>query len=144
MIPALAPLDPRSAYLFYDCQTDDSRLVLTVLGEAERYGAVMLNGAEVTEVLESDGVATGVAFTEAESGERMEVMADLDHQRDRRLGRPDPPRGRRGGGRAADRAEPRDARAARLEDAADGGGGLHRARRARAARSSPCPGTGGR
>ena len=75
LIPALAPLEPRSAYLFYDCQTDDSRLVLTVLGEAERYGAVMLNGAEVTEVLESDGVATGVAFTEAESGERMEVEA---------------------------------------------------------------------
>ena len=75
MIPALAPLDPRSAYLFYDCQTDDSRLVLTALGEAERYGAVMLNGAEVTEVLESGGVATGVAFTELESGERMEVTA---------------------------------------------------------------------
>ena len=37
------------AYLFYDCQTDDVRLVLTVLGEAERFGAVLLNGAEVTE-----------------------------------------------------------------------------------------------
>jgi glycerol-3-phosphate dehydrogenase len=76
MIPALGPLNPRSAYLFYDCQTDDARLVLTVLGEAERYGAVMLNGAEVTEVLESSGAATGVAFTEAESGERMEVAAE--------------------------------------------------------------------
>ena len=38
-IPALAPLDPREAYLFYDCQTDDVRLVLTILGEAERFGA---------------------------------------------------------------------------------------------------------
>jgi glycerol-3-phosphate dehydrogenase len=75
LIPALEPMDPTSAYLFYDCQTDDVRLVLTVLGEAERFGAVVLNGAEVTEILEDDGKATGVAFTEAESGERIEVHA---------------------------------------------------------------------
>src|SRR6476661_3868804 len=30
-LPALAGRDPSSGYLFYDCQTDDSRLVLTVL-----------------------------------------------------------------------------------------------------------------
>ncbi len=75
LIPALEPMDPSSAYLFYDCQTDDVRLVLTVLGEAERFGAVVVNGAEVTEVLEEDGRAAGVAFTEAESGERVEVRA---------------------------------------------------------------------
>jgi glycerol-3-phosphate dehydrogenase len=52
-------------------------MVLTVLGEAERFGATMLNGAEVTEVmLGGDGRARGVAFVEAESGERMEVGAD--------------------------------------------------------------------
>jgi glycerol-3-phosphate dehydrogenase len=76
LVPALAPREPKDAYLFYDCQTDDVRLVLTVLGEAERFGAVMLNGAEVTEVLAADGKATGVAFVEEESGERMEVGAD--------------------------------------------------------------------
>jgi glycerol-3-phosphate dehydrogenase len=76
MIPALAGRDPKGAYLFYDCQTDDARLVLTVLGEAERYGAVMLNGAEVTELLDDGGRADGVAFTEAESGERIEMRAD--------------------------------------------------------------------
>ncbi len=75
LIPALEPMEPSSAYLFYDCQTDDSRLVLTVLGEAERFGAVIVNGAEVTEVLDEDGRAAGVAFTEAESGERIEVEA---------------------------------------------------------------------
>ncbi len=57
LVPALAPREPHDAYLFYDCQTDDVRLVLTVLGEAERFGAVMLNGAEVTEVLAKDGKA---------------------------------------------------------------------------------------
>jgi glycerol-3-phosphate dehydrogenase len=76
LVPALAPRDPKDAYLFYDCQTDDVRLVLTVLGEAERFGAVMLNGAEVTEVTTTDGRATGVAFVEEASGERMEVGAD--------------------------------------------------------------------
>ncbi|HST69916.1 MAG TPA: glycerol-3-phosphate dehydrogenase/oxidase [Solirubrobacterales bacterium] len=76
LVPALAPREPHDAYLFYDCQTDDVRLVLTVLGEAERFGAVMLNGAEVTEVLSAAGKATGVAFVEEDSGERMEVSAD--------------------------------------------------------------------
>jgi glycerol-3-phosphate dehydrogenase len=76
LVPALAPRDPKDAYLFYDCQTDDVRLVLTVLGEAERFGAVMLNGAEVTEVITTDGRATGVAFVEGSSGERIEVGAD--------------------------------------------------------------------
>jgi glycerol-3-phosphate dehydrogenase len=76
LVPALAPREPKDAYLFYDCQTDDVRLVFTVLGEAERFGAVMLNGAEVTEVLSKNGRAGGVAFVEEASGERMEVGAD--------------------------------------------------------------------
>ena len=76
LVPALAAREPKDAYLFYDCQTDDVRLVLTVLGEAERFGAVMLNGTEVTEVLSTGGRATGVAAVEAESGERFEVGAD--------------------------------------------------------------------
>ena len=77
LVPALAPRDPNDAYLFYDCQTDDVRLTLTILGEAERFGAVMLNGAEVTEVARpTGGRAAGVAFAEAESGEPIEVHAD--------------------------------------------------------------------
>src|SRR5689334_12772628 len=76
LVPALAPMDPRSAYLFYDCQTDDVRLVLTVLGEAERFGAVVVNGAEVTDVLDEYGRAAGVGCIEAESGERFEVRAE--------------------------------------------------------------------
>ncbi|HEX5714456.1 MAG TPA: glycerol-3-phosphate dehydrogenase/oxidase, partial [Solirubrobacterales bacterium] len=76
LVPALAPRDPKDAYMFYDCQTDDVRLTLTILGEAERFGAVMLNGANVTELLSDSGRAGGVAFAEAESGERIEVRAD--------------------------------------------------------------------
>ena len=76
LVPMLAPRDPSGAYLFYDCQTDDVRLVLTILGEAERFGAVMLNGAEVVDVLSRNGRADGVAVVEEESGERFEVEAD--------------------------------------------------------------------
>jgi glycerol-3-phosphate dehydrogenase len=76
LAPALGSRDPASAYLFYDCQTDDVRLVFTVLGEAARFGAVMLNGAEVIEVGEPSGDAAALTFAEAESGERMTVEAE--------------------------------------------------------------------
>jgi glycerol-3-phosphate dehydrogenase len=75
LIPALASRSPKEAYLFYDCQTDDARLVLTVLGEAERFGAVLANGAEVVELLSDEGRANGVACVEAGSGERFEIRA---------------------------------------------------------------------
>jgi glycerol-3-phosphate dehydrogenase len=75
LIPALEPMEPSSAYLFYDCQTDDVRLVLTVLGEAERFGAVVLNRAEVLEVLDEGGRAAGIAFRELDTGSRIEVPA---------------------------------------------------------------------
>ncbi|MFN8150109.1 MAG: glycerol-3-phosphate dehydrogenase/oxidase [Solirubrobacterales bacterium] len=76
MIPALASREPRSAYLFYDCQTDDVRLVLTILGEAERYGAVMANRLEVTSLLERNGKADGVVCRCGESGATVEIQAD--------------------------------------------------------------------
>ena len=75
LVPALERRDPNDAYLFYDCQTDDVRLVLTILGEAERFGAVMVNGTEVTEVLTRNGRAVGVAAVESESGESFQVEA---------------------------------------------------------------------
>ena len=76
LVPALAARDPKEAYLFYDCQTDDVRLVLTVLGEAERFGAVFANGAEVVEVISENDRAAGVVCVDASSGERFEVRAD--------------------------------------------------------------------
>ncbi|HWH94888.1 MAG TPA: glycerol-3-phosphate dehydrogenase/oxidase [Baekduia sp.] len=74
-LPALAARDPTSGYLFYDCQTDDSRLVLTVLGEAERFGAVCANGLLVTELIEEGGRACGVRVLDAVSGEAFAVRA---------------------------------------------------------------------
>ncbi|HEY2141154.1 MAG TPA: glycerol-3-phosphate dehydrogenase/oxidase [Solirubrobacteraceae bacterium] len=75
LLPALASREPTSGYLFYDCQTDDVRLVLTVLGEAERFGAVCANRVDVTGLLEHDGRAHGVRALDVESGEPFEVRA---------------------------------------------------------------------
>jgi glycerol-3-phosphate dehydrogenase len=75
LLPALAGREPTSGYLFYDCQTDDVRLVLTVLGEAERFGAVCANRVDVTALLERDGRAAGVHVRDAESGASFEVRA---------------------------------------------------------------------
>jgi glycerol-3-phosphate dehydrogenase len=74
-LPALAAREPTSGYLFYDCQTDDSRLVFTVLGEAERFGAVCANGLLVTELVEEGGRARGVRVTDSASGETFVVRA---------------------------------------------------------------------
>ena len=85
---------------------------------------VCLNRAEVTGLLEEDGRAAGVMCRDLESGEHVRDRGRQRDQRDRRLGRPDPPRGdpRRGRG-AADRPQPRHAhhpraRQARLGEAA--------------------------
>jgi glycerol-3-phosphate dehydrogenase len=74
-LPALAAREPTSGYLFYDCQTDDSRLVLTVLAEAERFGAVCANGLLVTGLEEAGGRARGVRVVDAGSGEAFVVRA---------------------------------------------------------------------
>jgi glycerol-3-phosphate dehydrogenase len=75
LLPALAAREPTSGYMFYDCQTDDVRLVLTVLGEAERFGAVCANRLRVTGLLEQDGRTRGVRALDAESGAELEVRA---------------------------------------------------------------------
>ncbi len=76
LLPALAGRDPTGGYLFYDCQTDDARLVLTVLGEAERFGAVCANRLEVLALVEESGRATGVRVRDGESGAELVVAAE--------------------------------------------------------------------
>jgi glycerol-3-phosphate dehydrogenase len=74
-LPALAPRNPTGGYLFYDCQTDDARLVLTVLGEAERFGAICANRLEVTELLTEDARGGGVLVRDSETGGEFAVRA---------------------------------------------------------------------
>src|SRR4051812_12614349 len=76
LIPALRDRAPSAGYLFYDCQTDDARLVLTVLAEAERFGAVCANRLEVAELVFENGRARGVRVRDAISGEEFVVRAE--------------------------------------------------------------------
>jgi glycerol-3-phosphate dehydrogenase len=76
LVPALESRNPTSSYLFYDCQTDDARLVLTVLGEAERFGAVIANRCEVGGLVERGGRAAGVLCTDRLSEGEFEIAAD--------------------------------------------------------------------
>jgi glycerol-3-phosphate dehydrogenase len=71
LLPALAGRRPTSGYLFFDCQTDDVRLVLTILGEAERFGAILANRVEVVEL-----DPAGARVRDAESGATFLVQAD--------------------------------------------------------------------
>jgi glycerol-3-phosphate dehydrogenase len=76
LVPALAAREPTAGYLFYDCQTDDSRLVLTVLGEAERFGAVVANRVEVITLIHDDSdYARGVHVRDAVAADEFEVRA---------------------------------------------------------------------
>ncbi len=76
LIPALAQRAPTSGYLFYDCQTDDVRLVLTVLGEAERFGAVVGNRLDVGELVRDEaGRAAGVRVRDGASGDEFVIEA---------------------------------------------------------------------
>jgi glycerol-3-phosphate dehydrogenase len=74
LAPALESRDPTAAYLFYDCQTDDVRMVLSVLGEAERFGAVIANRCDVTGLVERDGRAVGALARDTETGGEFEVI----------------------------------------------------------------------
>jgi glycerol-3-phosphate dehydrogenase len=76
LLPALSHRNPTGGYLFYDCQTDDARLVLTVLGEAERFGAICANRLKVVELAHDDGHGAGVKVRDAESGSDFVVHAD--------------------------------------------------------------------
>ncbi len=76
LLPALTERQPSGGYLFYDCQTDDVRLVLSVLGEAERFGTICANRLEVIELLDQDGEDGGVQVRDAETGEEFPIRAD--------------------------------------------------------------------
>jgi glycerol-3-phosphate dehydrogenase len=76
LLPALGARNPTGGYLFYDCQTDDVRLVLTVLGEAERFGAICANRLEVTELVQEDGVQAALRVRDHESSGELIVRAE--------------------------------------------------------------------
>jgi glycerol-3-phosphate dehydrogenase len=76
LLPAISARRPTGGYLFYDCQTDDARLVLTVLGEAERFGAICANRLRVIELRTDGRLLRGVTVSDRVSGRSFAVRAD--------------------------------------------------------------------
>ncbi|MFN2526879.1 MAG: glycerol-3-phosphate dehydrogenase/oxidase [Actinomycetota bacterium] len=70
LVPVLPEGKVRGGFLFYDCKTDDTRLVLELLVQARRYGAVVANyvvardlsGSEKTCVATVEDATTGRVF----------------------------------------------------------------------------------
>ena len=54
LIPPMPRNQVKGGYLFYDCRTDDVRLVMEVLVQARRYGALAVNYTKVTNLEGSD------------------------------------------------------------------------------------------
>ncbi|MGH2927527.1 MAG: FAD-dependent oxidoreductase, partial [Solirubrobacteraceae bacterium] len=75
LAPALAPRRPTSGYLYHDCQSDDARLVLTVLGVAERFGAVFANRLRVTGLVKERGRVCGATALDLQGGSELTVRA---------------------------------------------------------------------
>jgi glycerol-3-phosphate dehydrogenase len=66
--------DPGSAYLYYDCKTDDVRLVMEVLVGAARLGAVVCNHCEVTAIQPGHN-ASSIAARDAVTDSSLEIRA---------------------------------------------------------------------
>jgi glycerol-3-phosphate dehydrogenase len=76
LAPALADSGLSYAYVYGDCATDDARLVLAIVREARRFGAVALPYLEVVELLHGpDGRIVGAVAEDRLAGGRHEIHA---------------------------------------------------------------------
>lgn len=62
---------------FADAVTDDSRLVMRVLREAQKDGATVINYVGVKKLIKTDGRVTGAMVEDVISGEQISVNADV-------------------------------------------------------------------
>jgi glycerol-3-phosphate dehydrogenase len=58
--PALVKQDLKDGFIYYDAQTNDARLTMTIIQTAARYGATIANYAEVTSLITENNQVTGV------------------------------------------------------------------------------------
>jgi glycerol-3-phosphate dehydrogenase len=77
MFPALKPYSLVGAIRYYDAQADDARHTLTVARTAARYGATVLNSAEVVSFHHAGGRVTGVRVRDVETGREVDVRAEV-------------------------------------------------------------------
>ncbi len=73
LTPHIAQQDLQGGLCYADAKTDDARLVLRVLQEAQAAGAVALNYVAVENVLYSDGQASALEVVDQVSGQRLQI-----------------------------------------------------------------------
>ncbi|MDQ6694749.1 MAG: glycerol-3-phosphate dehydrogenase/oxidase [Chloroflexota bacterium] len=75
MVPCLKDEGLIDAFVYYDAQTDDTRLTSTVLRTAAQAGAWLANYAEVTGFTQQGGRITGAQVRDTLSGEMLDIKA---------------------------------------------------------------------
>ncbi|HEX8185132.1 MAG TPA: glycerol-3-phosphate dehydrogenase/oxidase, partial [Blastocatellia bacterium] len=75
LAPALDAENLRGGFVYYDCLTDDARLVIELIKTAAAYHAVAVNYAQATGFIRTDGRITGVKVEDSLSNRRVELRA---------------------------------------------------------------------
>jgi glycerol-3-phosphate dehydrogenase len=75
LAPGLAPPQMRGAMVFRDAKTDDARLVMRVLSEAQRDGASVLNYVAARELQLAAGRVSGITVQDVASGQQYQLRA---------------------------------------------------------------------
>ncbi len=73
-IRTLEPRDLKGGVIYYDGQFDDARLAVTLAQTAEDLGACVVNYAQVTGLIKSSGLVSGVKVLDKLSGREYDVM----------------------------------------------------------------------
>lgn len=77
LAPSLEPVGLRGAFLYYDCLTDDARLVIEVVKAAAAYGAVVADYVSARGLSKSDGGARNLQIADTLDGSSFELRAKL-------------------------------------------------------------------
>lgn len=72
-IPTIEPDDLNGGIIYHDGQFDDSRLAINLMQTIFDEGGVALNYVEVTDLMKSDGLITGIKAIDHETDEEFEV-----------------------------------------------------------------------
>jgi glycerol-3-phosphate dehydrogenase len=75
--PRLESKNLRGGFLYYDCLTDDARLVIEVIKTAARHGAVVANYARACGLVKTGNRITGVAVEDALDKRRFNLNARI-------------------------------------------------------------------
>jgi glycerol-3-phosphate dehydrogenase len=75
-LPNINPEGLTGGVVYYDCQFDDTRLLINLIATAAEQGATLLNYAKVTELQKgSDGIVNGVIWKNIETGDKFTAQA---------------------------------------------------------------------